>query len=299
MSETLVLLNRSAGGGKAARVRERVERAAAAGGGARVVLPEDREAARRAVLDAVAGGCGRVVAVGGDGTVHLAAGALLEAGAGERVVLGIVPAGTGSDLARALGIPRSVGAALGRALGGPGVPIDAGRCAGERSSFYFLNVASAGIGGLVDEMVNAMPRRGRTAFLGATLRALRRYEAIPMRIEVDGERFHDGPTFLVAVANGTTFGKGMRIAPHARIDDGLFDVVVVGEVRGLQLLRRLPQVYFGRHLTARPVRVRRGRVVKLEPLAPAPMFDADGETYESGPASFEIMPGALRVAGIP
>jgi diacylglycerol kinase (ATP) len=179
------------------------------------------------------------------------------------------------------------------------VPLDAGRCTGERASFYFVNEASAGIGGLVDEMVNAMPRRGRTAFLIATLRALRRYEAVPMRIEVDGERWHEGPTFLATVANGTTFGKGMRIAPDALLDDGLFDVVAVGEVKGLELLRRLPQVYLGRHLRARPVRVRRGRVVRLEPLAPAPAFDADGETYPSGTAVFEVLPGALRVAGPP
>jgi diacylglycerol kinase (ATP) len=299
VSGVLVLVNPAAGGGRAGRTWERVKGAVASRRDVDVAAPRDREASRRAILEAVERGCERVVAVGGDGTIHLVAGALLEAGVGRRVTIGVVPAGTGSDLARALAIPRETSAALTRALTGIGEPLDAGRCTGERASFYFINEASAGIGGLVDEMVNAMPRRGRTAFLIATLRALRRYEAVPMRIEVDGERWHEGPTFLATVANGTTFGKGMRIAPDALLDDGLFDVIAVGEVKGLDLLRRLPQVYLGKHLRARPVRVRRGKVVRLEPLAPAPAFDADGETYASGPAMFEVLPGALRVAGPP
>jgi diacylglycerol kinase (ATP) len=249
------------------------------------------------VLEALAAGCERIIAVGGDGTAHLVANTLLASGCG--ATMGIVPAGTGSDLARTLGIPRDPAAAVRQALVGPAAPIDAGLCEGGGARFAFVNIASAGIGGLVDETVNAIPNRGRTAFLRATLAALRRYRCVPVRAALDGEAWFEGPLFLLAVANGTTFGKGMRVAPHARPDDGLFDVVAVGEVSGWELVLRLPQVYLGRHLSARPVQHARARQVLLEPLAPLPPFDADGETYPSGTVTFTVAPGALLIAATP
>jgi diacylglycerol kinase (ATP) len=178
----------------------------------------------------------------------------LATGAGERVTVGVVPAGTGSDLARALGIPRDPARALTRALLGPPQPIDTGECIGEAASFAFLNIASAGIGGMVDEFVNAMPRRGLTAFLRGTVRALRRYRCVPVQVDLDGAPWYEGRVLLVAVANGVSFGKGMRAAPNALLDDGLFDVVLVTEVGGIELLRRLPSVYLGRHLGLEQVR---------------------------------------------
>jgi diacylglycerol kinase (ATP) len=295
MNRALVLVNPSAGGGRAGRFWQRlapqVERITAF----EVASAHSAEGSRRAVETALARGCRRVVAVGGDGTAHLVANVLLDCGEG--VTLGLVPAGTGSDLARVLRIPCDPVGAARRALLGPPVPLDAGRCESEHGAFGFVNIASAGVGGLVDERVNALPRRGRTAFLRATLAALRRYRCVPVRVEVDGEAWYEGPLFLLAVANGTTFGKGMRIAPAARPNDGLFDIVLVGEVAGLELVRRLPQVYLGRHLNARPVHHRQGRQVRLQPLATLPPFDVDGETYASGPAVFTIRPGALQVAG--
>lgn len=299
MSRTLVLVNPAAGGGRAWGVWERLRERLPGAKSLPVERPPDPAATLEAVRQAAAEGYERLVVLGGDGTLHLVATALLAAGLGQRLSLGVVPAGTGSDLARSLRIPRRLPAALTLALEGEAVPLDAGRCVGERASFHFINESSAGVAGLVDESVNAMPRRGATAFLAATVRALRRFRPVPMRLEVDGERWYEGPTFLVTVANGTSFGKGMRIAPQARWDDGWFDVVVVGDVRGAELLLRLPQVYLGTHLTARPVRVRRAKVVHLEPLAPAPPFDVDGETYPSGRATFKLLPAALRVVAGP
>jgi diacylglycerol kinase (ATP) len=297
VSETLVLVNPTAGGGRARGFWQRLQPEAEALVPLRVVAPGSREASCRALREAVQAGCQRVVAVGGDGTAHLVVDVLVGSGAAAAVTLGVLPAGTGSDLARALGIPREPAAALRRALFGQPTSIDAGHCEGVSGDFFFVNIASAGISGLVDETVNAMPRRGRTAFLRATLAALRRYRCVPVRVVADGKPWYEGPLFLLAVANGTTFGKGMRIAPLARPDDGLFDVVLVGEVAGLELLRRLPQVYLGRHLRARPVLHCRARQVRLEPLAPLPVFDVDGETYASGAATFALLPGALRIAG--
>ena len=295
MSATLVLVNPAAGGGRAGRFWERLQPEAEAFAPVRVVTPDGAEASRRAVLEAVESGCERVVAVGGDGTAHLAAGVLL--GARSAATLGIVPAGTGSDLARPLGIPRDPGRALRRALLGPPLAIDAGRCDGERGGFFFVNIASAGVSGMVDETVNAVATRGRATFLRCTLTALARYRCVPVRVWADGEEWYAGPVLLLAVANGTTFGKGMRVAPGAALDDGLFDVVAVGEVGGLQLARRLPQLYFGKHLGAKPVRFRRAREVRLEPAAPLPPFDVDGETYPSGAVTFRVLPRALQVAG--
>jgi diacylglycerol kinase (ATP) len=297
VKETLVVVNSAAGGGRAGETWSQLEPLAHRLADIDSVAPHGAAATRAAIAAALAGGCRRMVAFGGDGTAHLVAGALLAAGAGERVTLGVVPAGTGSDLARALAVPRDVRAALRRALLGPPAPLDAGRCDGENGSFYFVNIASAGIGGQVDEMVNALPGRGTTAFLRATLAALHRYRCVPVRIALDGEPWFEGPILVAAVANGTCFGKGMRAAPKAKTDDGLFDVVVAGEIGGLDLLRRLPQLYLGWHLNAKPVRYRRAGVVRLEPLAPLPVFDADGETYPSGPATFTLLPAALRVAG--
>jgi diacylglycerol kinase (ATP) len=297
LSETLVLVNPAAGGGRAGGVWERLRPSAERLAPLRVAVAESASGSRHAVEDALARGCPRVVAVGGDGTAHLAANALLDGAAD--VTLGIVPAGTGSDLARVLRLPRDPAAALRRALLGPPTAVDAGRCESGGGGFWFVNIASAGIGGMVDEAVNAQPKRGRTAFLRATLGALRRYRCVPVRVELDGTSWYEGPLFLLAVANGTTFGKGMRIAPLARPDDGAFDVVLVGEVAGLELVRRLPQVYLGRHLDARPVRHRRATRVRVAPLAALPPFDVDGETYRSGEAEFTVRPGALRVAGEP
>jgi diacylglycerol kinase (ATP) len=297
MSGTVIVVNPAAGGGRAARTWERLAGAAAALAEHRVVSPDGPQATREAVAAAVAGGCDRVVCVGGDGTVHLVAGVLLAAGAGERVTIGVVPVGTGSDLARTLAVVREPRAALERALLGPPVAMDAARCTGEAGDFTFVNTAAAGIAGLVDELVNAQPQRGSTVFLRATLAALRRYRCVPVRLRADGEEWVEGPALLVAVANGTTFGKGMRIAPGARLDDGLLDVVFVGEVRPAELPMRLTQLYLGKHMGAEPVRHRRVRRLDFEPLGQLPVFDADGEPYPSGKATFEVLPGALRVAG--
>lgn len=297
MNATAVLVNPRAGGGRAGQQWQRWR------GQARRLAPlseyvaDGAAAALQAVRRLVEEGCERLVVWGGDGTAHLVAGALLEVGAGARVVLGLVPAGTGSDLARAFAVPRRIAPALRRALRGTAQPCDAGRCDGRRASFYFVNIASAGLSGLVDEEVNAQPERGTTAFLRATLRAIRAYRAVPARVEVDGAPWFEDELLLLAVANGTTFGKGMRVAPGADPGDGVFDVVAVRAMTRPRLLRELPRLYLGRHLGAEPVRHTRGRQVRLLPQTALPPFDADGETYASGEALFTVLPGALRIAG--
>jgi diacylglycerol kinase (ATP) len=297
VSDVRVLVNPAAGGSRAGRVWTSVEPEARRLAEIKAVVPDGAASARRAVIEAVEAGCERLVVVGGDGTAHLVVSTLLAVGAGDRVVVGLLPAGTGSDLARALAVPRDPRAALRSALLGASRPIDAGACDGPKERFSFVNIASAGIGGLVDELVNANPRRGATAFLLATLTALRRYRCVPVRVETDGEPWYEGPLLLLAVANGVAFGKGMRVAPTARVDDGLFEVVLAGELHGLAIATLLPRLYVGRHIGAARVMYRQARTVAVQPLAPLPVFDVDGETYASGTATFSVLHHALRVAG--
>lgn len=297
VSTTLVMVNPYAGGGRAGTLWQRWRSQGHRWGRLQEAVLPSANAAVKAVRRAVEDGCERLVIWGGDGTVHLVAGALLEVGAGARVTLGLVPAGTGSDLARAFAVPRRLGQALLRALVGPPLVCDAGRCDGQNGSFFFVNIASAGLSGLVDEQVNAQPGRGATAFLRATLRAIRLYRAVEVKVEVDRKRWFSGKMLLLAVANGTTFGKGMRVAPAADPGDGEFDVIAVHSVSRGRLLRELPRLYLGRHLGAAPVRFTRGRQVRLLPAEPVPPFDADGETYPGGEALFTVLPGALRIAG--
>lgn len=296
MSATAVLVNPRAGGGCAGQRWQRWRAHARRLAPLTEYVADGKASALRAVRRAVEEGCERLVVWGGDGTVHLVAGALLEAGAGAHVVLGLVPAGTGSDLARALAVPRRIAPALRRALAGAPQPCDAGRCDGRQASFFFVNIASAGLSGMVDEQVNAQPERGATAFLRATVRAIRAYRAVPARVEVDGATWFENELLLLAVANGTTFGKGMRVAPGADPHDGVFDVVAVRAMTRRRLLGELPRLYLGRHLGAAPVAYTRGRQVRLLPQAALPPFDADGETYASGEAVFTVLPGALRIA---
>ncbi len=297
MNATAVLINPSAGGGRAGLQWQRWRNQARRLAPLAEYVTDGPATAVPVVRRLVEAGCERLVVWGGDGTVHLVAGALLEMGAGAQVVLGVVPAGTGSDLARALAVPRRPGPALRRAFGGAPQACDAGRCEGRRASFYFVNIASAGLSGMVDEQVNAQPQRGPTAFLRATVRAIRAFRAVPAQVQVDGNPWFEGPLLLLAVANGTSFGKGMRVAPGAHPEDGVFDVVAVRPMNRARLLRELPRLYLGRHLQTQPVQHTRARQVRLLPRAELPVFDADGETYPSGEATFTVLPGALRIAG--
>lgn len=297
MSGLVVFVNEKSGRGRARWLLDRLRAREARLHHAVVVSAATADSARSELDRALDGNPERVVIFGGDGTTHLVANRILDRGQAD-VTLGLVPAGTGSDFARALRIPRVVFSAMTRALDGAPQPVDALRVATDDGNCrYAINVASAGISGLVDEEVNAIRRRGTISYLAATLRALGRYRNVPCRVTVDGELWNEKPMLLLAVANGRTFGNGMRIAPHASPHDGLADIVLVGPVPRAQLPFRLPQIYLGTHLRTRFVRWGRGRVVRLEPLAPLPPLDLDGETLPSGAASITVVPGALRFAG--
>lgn len=293
MNDVVVFLNPYAGGGRAPTVWARLCRDVPALGAALVTTDDD--ALARALVNGASTERRRLLVVGGDGTLHRVVNRLDALGALERVAVGILPAGTGCDFARTLGLPRHPQRAARRLLAATPRPVDLLelRCQGERR--LVVNVASAGISGVVDEMVNARPERGELAYLACTLRGLARYRPVSCRVRVDGEPWYEGPVFLLAVANGRSFGKGMQVAPRAAIDDGLAEVVLVGNVPRWQLPLQLPRIYLGTHLASRFVTYRRAREVELEPLAPLPLLDLDGETAPSGPLTLRVLPGALAM----
>ncbi len=295
-SRTVVVINPAAGGGRAGRVWERLLSAAPELDAAQLIQAADATIARSELAGSIEDGVERVLAVGGDGTAHLVAGTLLATGRADRVDFGLIPAGTGSDLARGLGLPRDPVVALRRTLAAESRRIDAMVIETEGGDRRFaVNVASAGMSGAVVPAVNANPRRGRLSYLATTLAALMRYRPVPCRVELDGEAFYDGEFFLAAFANGRFFGNGMPIAPDARLDDGRLDVVLIPPVPRWHLPYRMPQFLTGRHVKLEIVSVRQAERIRLDPAEGFPPFEADGECLPAEPAEIKVLPGALRV----
>ncbi len=296
MSGMVVFVNPRSGRGRTAEIWESVRDRQARLRDAVVICVADRDGAAAALAAALREPVDRVLVVGGDGTMHLVANVVLAQAAARRPAVAVLPAGTGSDLARTLRIPADAERAVHLACHGEGRPLDVLRLdtADDRRR-HVLNVASAGISGLVDEAVNALPRRTTLSYLSATLGAVFRYRPAPCRVRVDGDVWHDGPVLLVAVANGPCFGRGMRVAPDARVDDGLADVVLVRPVARWALPFRLPQIYRGSHVRLSFVRAGRGRTVALEPGPGFPAFDLDGEVFPAAAATIRVLPAALQV----
>ena len=296
VSEFAAVVNPTAGGGRAVRAWAEIVRRLPVLRQARLVQGTAPELVREELAAALERGVERVLVLGGDGSMHLVSNIVLELGRGGDVALGMIPLGTGSDLPRSLGLPADPLACAERVVTARPRVIDAlevrtadGRCR------YVVNVASAGISGLVDEAVSRMVRRGPTAYLRATLSAFFRYRPVPCRVRVDGQPWFEGEILLLAAANGTSFGRGMRIAPRACLDDGEIDVVLVKAVPRWQLPFRLGSIYRGSHLETVFVLWRRGREVEIEPLGPLPPFDLDGEVFPSSSAVIRVLPGALRI----
>ncbi|MFN3255977.1 MAG: diacylglycerol/lipid kinase family protein [Ilumatobacter sp.] len=289
-----VLGNAAAKGGRQHldRVVDSLERR---GVEARLIQASSPEQARAGAQRAVADGTRRLIAVGGDGVVHLAVTAV----ATTNTVLGVVPFGTGNDFARALGLlDGDIDAQIDRALAAP-VAVDAIRT----SHGWVATVATLGFSGDVTERANALRwPRGQHRYTVATLMQLPRLRTLPVVVEVDG-RSVGGDTTLLAVGNTAYFGGGMLICPAARPADGRVQVVSIGAVSRLRFLRVFPSVFSGRHVERREVDVAQGSRVTVSGASSsdgsAPALDvwADGERLGSLPIELEVVPGALAVAG--
>jgi diacylglycerol kinase (ATP) len=240
-----------------------------------------------------------LVVVGGDGMVHLGLNAIAGAGAGarRRVPLGIIPAGTGNDTARALGLPlHNLPAACERALeswAGGGRMIDAGRITAGGTSRLFAGVVSAGFDAAVNERANDWRwPRGKIRYQLAMLRELASFRAIDYTVTADGEQWQQG-AMLISVANGQSIGGGMRIVPEAALDDGYLDLFIVNRLSRTRLLAVFPKVFAGKHVGHPAVQLRRVRTVELS--AGNIVAYADGERIGALPMTIEVVPRAVCV----
>ena len=281
-----------AGGGQAGRLAADVA-ARLAAGGVEVERHETRslEDARLAACDA-AGAFDAVVAMGGDGTVGACAGGLADAGPGGRAALGVVPAGGGNDAARSLGLPPNDPLAAAGLL--PRLrrrPADLATVAGRA----YLNVAGAGFDSEVNRIANQ--RLGwagnRPRYVGAVLAELVVGRVAAFELVLDG-RAMSLRGWLVAVANGPSYGGGMLVAPRASLADGLLEVVVISDIGKLEFLRTFPKVFSGRHVEHPAVAVHRAARVDLDADRTLAVY-ADGEPAGTLPATFEVRPAAVTV----
>ncbi|MCX5344650.1 diacylglycerol kinase [Streptomyces atratus] len=291
-SEITLFVNPTAGRGRGAHAAQPAASALRdAGFSVRTVLGEDADDALRRAREAVAGGTGALIAVGGDGMMSLA----LQAVAGTMTPLGVVAVGTGNDFARALGMPIRDPAAAGRLAaealkGGTVREIDLGRV-GER---WFGSVLASGFDSRVNDRGNRMRWvGGRFKYDLAILAELAAFKPIPYRIRLDGGPVREIEATLIAVGNGSTYGGGMRICADAVMDDGLFDVTVVGDCSRTTLLKVFPRVYKGTHLSHPKVTVH--RVSSIELAAAGVTAYADGEQLGALPLTATCVPGAVRV----
>jgi len=246
---------------------------------------------------AVRDGATRLVVVGGDGSVQEVVNGVGEA---DGVELALITRGTGWDFSRTFGIPRDLAAAVDVALHGDVREIDVGLVtyrtwAGAEARAYFANVASAGISGAIAKRANETSKAlgGKISYYWATLAVFARWETGEMRIAVDDE-IRGGKSIDVIVANGRFLGGGMMMLPEAEPDDGLFDVLLLGDLKKRDLLVTLPKSYKGKHLPHPRAEVLRGRIVSVEADEPLPI-QLDGEQPGTTPARFQVVPKALRL----
>jgi diacylglycerol kinase (ATP) len=254
------------------------------------------------------GGRRFVIACGGDGTISEVANGILRSDAGAE--LGVLPSGTGGDFRRTLGTPARAADAARRLREGKTGVMDAGRVTfrnarGDEESRFFVNVASFGMGGEVIRRVKSregLPAGaarllgGKLSFAAAALRSALTFEKPSVRVSLDGGAESQLTVANFCVANARYFGGGMKIAPNAKLDDGLFDVIAVGDVSAAKVLTNSYRLYLGTHLGMGEVNHARARRVSARPASDGEVkLEVDGELVGRLPAEFEVLPGALRV----
>lgn len=241
-----------------------------------------------------------IVAVGGDGTVNeVLNGLMVEGAVDPEVMLGIIPWGTGADFTRSLGIPHDYMGACRQLLRFETRLIDVGKITcfheGREVERYFINAAGLGFDGEVAELANRSPKvlGGTMTYLACLFISLVTYRNKNVEFSFDGQHVR-GRLNSVIVCNGRYLGGGMFIAPEASFDDGIFDVVILGNLNKLEVVANLPRVYKGTHLTHPKVSLCHAGEVHVE--ARERMFlQADGELIGEAPATFQVVPRALRV----
>lgn len=251
----------------------------------RVEVSRDAEHAAEEVASAARHGEIPVI-MSGDGLVGMAGGLL----ANTDTPLAVIPCGRGNDFARALGIPTDPAGAVDLIASGQTRKIDLG----EANGVPFLCVASIGFDSVANELANRTKLvKGSAVYAYAALRVLASWRPAKFRIQTpEGHSSFTG--YSVAVANGPAYGGGMFIAPDARVDDGLFDLVTIAEVSKPRFLVNLPKVFKGSHVQRDEVSVSRARTVDISASRPFPVY-ADGEHITDLPVKMRVLPKALKV----
>jgi len=296
-SSWFVVLNPAGGRVDAGSTRRRIERGLRAAGVEHEIGVSCAPGhAGTLVRDAFAQGWRRFAIAGGDGTAHQVVNGLLEAapsGSSDAIV-GILPLGTGNDWARSLGIPGRLEAACQLLASGTSVPHDVGQATfmreGRSATRYFVNVAGAGFDGHVVRIVQGRLRGPWRYFQGLLIGA-RTFSAPDLSLSA-GDLTHSGATLVVLISIGRYIGGGMRVAPDASYDDGLFDVTIVRDMSAAMIAAHVPRLLVGS--LARSGWVSIARVASVD-LAGETDIEADGELLGHPPASFRILPRALRV----
>lgn len=253
------------------------------------------ELARRAIDE----GNRFIVAMGGDGTIHEVVNGMMgdEGPLNPEAVLGVVPAGSGSDFIRTFGIPAAPEHAVKHLTGDGLFLIDVGKVTyttnGDSISEFFPNIAEAGLGGEVVRRAERLPRNlGKSRYMVGFWLSLMTFKTTPGKVLLD-DKVYEGPITNLVVANAQFFGGGMKIAPRAHPSDGLFDVLVQKGTKR-DYIAGITKVYKGEHIPSPAIKqylVKRVEVVTDEPL----QVEADGEILGKTPAVFEIVPNAINL----
>ncbi len=252
--------------------------------------------------DAVVQGSTTIVSVGGDGTLNEVVNGFLDGTGRPRnpdARIAVLSLGTGSDFVKTLGVTKEVEDVARRILEGETRTIDAGVCefvqAGAPQARYFINVAEFGSGGAVVDRVNHTTKilGGKMSFLIGILRTLPKYQNTRVAYEADGGPRKELIANDFVVANGRFFGGGLMPAPHADLEDGYFDVVIMGDVDFKTIRRNLKSLREGKHLGLPYVTTFQSREVRI--YAGEEMIDLDGEFVGRHPLRFEVIPKAVRV----
>jgi diacylglycerol kinase (ATP) len=238
--------------------------------------------------------CSAVVALGGDGTIHDVANGLI----GSNIPLGIIPAGSGNDLARALDIPMDYKKALERILIGKQRKMDVGRIGEE----YCITVTGIGFDGKVAEVNNTSKyknwlnfiRLGDLSYGLSVLDVLFKYRPVNIQLKVDGKNLAFFNVWLIAIANIPNYGGGIKICPDACYNDGLFDICIVHNMTKWELLRMFPKAYKGNHVFHPGVTMIKGKQVEVTAEWPV-IVQSDGEILTKTPVNVTIQKDALLI----
>src|SRR5689334_9970224 len=265
-------------------------------GSFRVLFTQHRGDAAALAGDAARKGAKLIIACGGDGTVSEVANGILASG--KDVELGILPSGTGGDFRRTLEIPARARDAAKILRTGRTVRIDVGRVSyvdknGNDATRYFVGVASCGM----STKVIARVKEDKVSFVNAVLKTAMKNEPVRLAVQLDDAHDRNLTVSNLCIANARYFGGGMKIAPDAILTDGKFDVVGVGDLSALKIFTSAPRVYLGSHLSMPEVSHALARKVNVRPADhdQEVALEVDGELPGRLPATFQIIPEALRV----